>query len=277
MVNFLKDIQTIRNRHIDLVPAIRIYLDKDARSYALSEGDEITADNVSSFERYLELRNYMLFGTNPLKFRIVLHNARHSLTDLIHSQLSGRPDVIVVGEQHFKPAELLDQAVMIRRHKPEYVLEEVLHDSTPEDTKSFASYHHGKSLDDILGHRHNEGSLFNYTIAHVGAQVAGCEKTRNKSREKEIADAYEHGEDAVINQSREDDMGRTITDYVRTRKTNRPIIAIVGRYHTRNGSGIYPALKESGVRYRIIREMSLFSDPIKASKDLFYSFTGMKQ
>ena len=74
-----------------------------------------------------------------MKLKEIYHNARHSLTDLIHNTLFGKPDIIIIGETHTDRGHVTDEARMIRRHQPEYVLLEVLGKLEPEDTQESLS------------------------------------------------------------------------------------------------------------------------------------------
>jgi hypothetical protein len=57
----------------------------------------------------------------------------------------------------------------------------------------------------------------------------------------------------------EENFARTILRCVRERKTNRPVIGIIGKHHVREDSEIYSILDETGLNYKVIRLKSELS------------------
>tara|TARA_Y100000310_G_scaffold324225_1_gene385845 strand:+ start:209 stop:1255 length:1047 start_codon:yes stop_codon:yes gene_type:complete len=84
-----------------------------------------------------------------LKIKESLHTARHTLTDIVHNTLFGKPDVTIMGEFHTDEGHTIDQARRILRHRPEYTLLEGLNDLNPEDTQNLISRYEMATLQDL--------------------------------------------------------------------------------------------------------------------------------
>ncbi len=130
---------------------------------------------------------------------------------------------------------------------------------------------------DFQGQKRRANELY-HACAQVGAKLAGCDiekeipKTDFPADEKDpekIAQSFENMRKSLEeymsnnNPQREMEMGKRIAEYAGKRKTAAPIIAIVGKEHTREGSGIYDALNKAGLSYKVVRQKSKDSDYIK--------------
>jgi hypothetical protein len=105
----------------------------------------------------------------------------------------------------------------------------------------------------------SERSKLYATIAKNGAQLVGCDIDKSDLSVAEIHKLC--GE-------REQTMGSCAVEYAGKRKTNKPIIMIVGQHHTEDDSGIIPILEESELKYKIIKPK------VRATrKDQFYHLT----
>ncbi len=178
-----------------------------------------------------------------------LHAARYSLTDLVHNKVFGRPDVIIVGEMHGNGDFARDQARMIRRYTPEFVLHEFYGKEGPEyaidDSVTGAVKETGGEMVGCdLELKLLTEMVRDIEISHGEGRLAGL------SRKMYAADGYLR----QVMEPREREMGKEIAIHAYVRKTGHPIMAILGSNHTRNGSAVYGRLKESAVKYRIIRQ-----------------------
>ena len=335
------------------------------------------------------------------RIKEILHSTRHTLTDIINNTLHGRPDVIIIGETHTDEGHGTDQARMIKRHRPEYVLSEGFGNLNPEDTKKFIDRYKTVTLSDLSGvsgidleqmgigkgtlqairgkvtqyvedtlniyrtelsdkeakklakeDAKREGivprnykqlvntpfyeflpevlnivrdqvsdkrdaetyqdnfALFRklgtireylltfeiksqnnkwenirgservyHAIAQSGIELAGCD-IQKELPELNMENLSEYivaliDYIAEKNPIREQEMGQRIAQFVRQRQTISPVVAIVGRNHTKEDSGIYSVLEKAGINYRIIRQKSFDNDNIKS---ITYPFQlGMKQ
>jgi len=322
------------------------------------------------------------------------HNARYAFTDLVHNTLFGTPDVIIIGEKHTDDGHAIDQARIIRRQKPEYVLSEGLDGLNPDDTQSVvdaykmatfsglsrsvelspedmgvtksvlpiikgrvdqrAAQYRQFCKDDGCSDRvavktaemyvkingvvpstfkqlletpfyelhpevHNALTAVIFEKAHAyaaqrdatyirvsniprilaifgdndvdyrrfarifhsvsqtGSRLAGCDIEKEPPKidmPKEALSSiteYTAKLDKYIIENdnvREQEMGRRIAQYAKRRETNRPLVAIVGKGHTKRGSAIYHALNEAGVKYRVLRQKSFSRD---VTRDLLYA------
>lgn len=195
------------------------------------------------------------------------HTGRYTLTDLVHNTLFGRPDVIIVGELHNRKSHSEDQVRMIARYKPEYVLPEVSNGYEElrnylQRIESFEDFEHFVRKHTVM---YPKSSLSDpkvmdtirvyHAATQVGADIVGCDI--NRGDEESLV-----GLDALIrvNPHRERGMGEQISQYANKRKTDRPILAIIGGIHSRKRSEIYPVLDEAGVRYRIVKQRGIPSD-----------------
>ncbi|MFH0889992.1 MAG: hypothetical protein V1836_02500 [Candidatus Aenigmatarchaeota archaeon] len=116
-----------------------------------------------------------------------------------------------------------------------------------------------------------------YSAAQVGAKLAGCdiEKEIPKTDLGDGKDPMQYMENFASmvdklnqyatskNPEREREMGNKIVGYAKQRKTDCPIIVIIGDYHARKDSGVYEALKEAGLKYKTVRQRSGGGDALK--------------
>ena len=135
-----------------------------------------------------------------------------------------------------------------------------------------------------------------YAAVQSGSKLAGCDiskksmhqlmkemisETDEKREEIGIEDEYsgigmlirlgeklkDYEKEIIID--REDTMGERIAEFAKKRKTNKPVIAIIGSHHLRTDSGIYPILHRYGIKYRTMRMGSRHKNPEDAIEYLF--------
>ena len=83
------------------------------------------------------------------KLKETFHKARHTLTEIVHNTRFGKPGVIIMGEIHTDEGHGTDQARMIRKQGPEYVLDEGLDGLNPDDTQKIVDVYKGATISDI--------------------------------------------------------------------------------------------------------------------------------
>ena len=334
------------------------------------------------------------------RIKEILHSTRHTLTDIINNTLHGSPDVIIMGEIHTDEGHGTDQAYMIKKHRPEYVMSEGFGGLNPEDTKKSIDRYKTVTLSDVsrvsgidieqmgigkgtlqairekvtqniedtlnfyrtelsdkeakkLGKENAKrdgivprnykqlvntpfyeflpevldivrvqvsdkmdaetyqdnfalfrklGSIREYlltfeiesegnkwenirgknrvyhAIAQSGTKLAGCD-IQKELPELNMENPFEYivalsDYIAEKNPIREQEMGQRIAQFVRQRQTISPVVAIVGRNHIREDSGIYSVLEKAGINYRVIKQKSFDNDNLKS---ITYPFQlGMK-
>ncbi len=158
---------------------------------------------------------------------------------------SSDPKLIIFGEEHFNDKLIGAQIELIRFLQPEYVLHE-FQGSRP---------YNGDSLYQSIVIRNGEDSeiqnreinLFRLLSQHLGFRLVGADLSASQA----FSRPYDSVED--IHRNREvNGMARTMADY--TRKSRKPVIAIVGAYHSHPASPIHPILESEGIPYCVIQQ-----------------------
>jgi len=169
-------------------------------------------------------------------------------------------DLIIYGERHGFPKCYLEEAKIIKQYNPEYVLIEGLENEEakePEPTPDIIYGGCGIS---------NEGVLRYKAIVETGAKVARCDiSTLDKPELPTLTEDMTLGElkqyikklksyidSEAANSKREKRMGEIMVEFVKKRRTTNPVIAIIGKFHVRKDSNIYPILKTNEIDYKTI-------------------------
>ena len=172
----------------------------------------------------------------------------------------GGVDLIIYGERHGFPKCYLEEAKIIKQYNPEYVLIEGLENEEakePKPTPDILCVGCGIS---------NESALRYKAIVETGAKVARCDiSTLDKPELSTLTEdmtlgelkqyikklnSYIESEDA--DSKREKRMGEIMVEFVKKRRTTNPVIAIIGEFHVRKDSNIYPILKTNEIDYKTI-------------------------
>ncbi len=144
--------------------------------------------------------------------------------------------MIIMGETHGFLEDKLNQARIIRRIKPGYVLmEQESSDSDPDETYDAQK-------------RGNQELLL--AIKETGTEIIRCDAQLNNAPENRLA--------AMLyvlfnNGTREKEMGYIAVSYYQ--KTDSSIVVIVGEGHARQKSKIYKVLRSEGVPYEVVRSI----------------------
>ena len=87
----------------------------------------------------------MAFDKFSKSYHDLIFNTHEAANDIIH----GVPDAILMGEYHISKDNRLEQARMIRRHMPEYVLMEGFNGLNPEQTQNIVGMYKNVTLEEI--------------------------------------------------------------------------------------------------------------------------------
>ena len=155
------------------------------------------------------------------------------------------PKLIIFGEEHFKDELIKAQVELIRFLQPDYVLHEFQGDRPYSGNPMYQSLVIGNNEDSEI--HNNEINLFRLLSQQLGFQLIGADLSARQS----FSRPYDSVED--IHRYREiDGMARTMIEY--TRKSRKPVIAIVGTYHSHPASPIHPILESEGIHYCVIQQ-----------------------
>jgi hypothetical protein len=108
----------------------------------------------------------------------------------------------------------------------------------------------------------SDSSKLYETIAKSGAKLVGCDIDKSDTGADIDKFCEEHRAE------REQTMGSRAVEYAGKRKTNKPIIMIVGQNHIKDSSEIIPILEEAKLSYKLIKPKIR-----KTYKDQFYHLT----
>lgn len=154
------------------------------------------------------------------------------------------PKLIIFGEKHFEDELINAQVDLIRFLQPEYVLHEFQDRSHDKDSlyRNMIIRSGGGS-----GIQDREINIFRSLSKDLGFKLVGVDLPLSQI----LSSHYDSIEDR--NRHREvDGMARTMTEY--TRKSRKPVIAIVGAYHSHPASPIHPYLESKEIPYCVIQQ-----------------------
>lgn len=155
------------------------------------------------------------------------------------------PKLVIFGEEHFKDELICAQVDLIKFLQPEYVLHEFQGNRLYNGDSLYQNIVIRNGEDSEIQNR--EIDLFRMLSQHLEFRLVGADLSASQA----FSRPYDSVED--IHRYREmDGMARTMTEYAR--KSRKPVIAIVGAYHSHPASPIHPILESEGVPYCVIQQ-----------------------
>ncbi len=150
------------------------------------------------------------------------------------------PKLIVFGERHFDNDLINAQAELIDFLKPEYVLHE-FQGSTVYDSSLYQT-----AVDDG---KNEEITFFRLLSQQNSFQLVGIDASPDEA----FSIRYDSVED--IHRYREMIMARNMIKYVRS--SEKPVIAIVGAYHSHPSSPLHDVLNSERIPYCVIQQSEI--------------------
>ncbi len=162
-----------------------------------------------------------------------------------YSGNSNNPKLIIFGEEHFKNGLIEAQFELIRFLKPEYVLHEF--QEGVYDGKSL--YQKNSVIEDKTSKKYKELRTFQVRSHFLGFQLVGVDLSPDQA----FLTPHNSIEDFHIR--RENEMARIMVEYAK--KSIKPVVAIIGAYHSHQASPIHEILASEEIPYCVIQQMKI--------------------
>ncbi len=158
---------------------------------------------------------------------------------------SNNPKLIVFGEEHFKNELTKAQLELIRALKPEYVLHEFQEGTYNGKRLS----QENSAIEDKDSKIYRELNAFRVISHFLGFQLVGVDLSSDQA----FSTPYNSIEDIHIR--RENEMARIMVEYAK--KSTKPVVAVIGAYHSHQASPIHKILSSEKIPYCVIQQMKI--------------------